>query len=104
MGVSTQTARVRVQQATTPKINHVTVGTTEVSFVLESNLKILTIHNPGNEVIKYSWESGGTGASTDEFITLVAGSARGIDDIDFSGTIYLLASAASQTVEIEQWV
>lgn len=103
MGVAGQTPRGG-GSAATPKITHVVTGLTEIAFPLEPNLQQMLIQNPTGAAIRYSYVLAGTGGSTDEWVELAPCTSRELSGINFSGTIYLLASAVSHTVHIEQWV
>ena len=91
---------VTVGGAGTPNIYNVPVGTTEVSQALTANTKKLTMRARGNADLQVAFASG---QSIVTWFTIPSGCSWSEDMIDFSGTLYFVASKAGQTCEILEW-
>ena len=104
MATSNQTARSRVVVPTTPTVTHVDLAAAvEKAHPVTGTVSKLLIQNAGTADIRESYAINGTGGATDEYYIIPKGSSRFIEGIEFSGIIYMLATA-NQTVFIEQWV
>lgn len=88
---------------TTPTITNLSVplANTEVSHILQTNLKKIIVRCRGLAKIQFAFTS--TDSSTN-FITIHPGSTYSEEGLNLTGkTLYLQTSLASQVVEILEW-
>jgi hypothetical protein len=91
-----------LQPATTPTITNLSVPTanTEVSHALVANVKQILVSNRDNGLLKAAFTVTESGT---KYFTIWPGQTRCFDSLNYSGTLYMQSTSASQTVEIVEW-
>jgi len=89
-------------------ITHVSLPTanTEVTHTLTGNPTTLIIRLQGvNAILRVSYIAGGTGATSDNYVTIEAGAAFLRPNLEFNARdIYLRTDKQNKTAEVEEYV
>ena len=78
---------------------------TEYSFTFPEQTKrvMISLRSPNN--LFYSWQQGQVAGPSGNYLSLLPGASRSMNDIqfDFGDTLYFSSDTDSQVLEIEYW-
>ena len=107
MSFQTQTFRgsANLSPATDPLVTNLispASPSTEFSHTFRDGTKMFIIRNRGTKAIQYAYASGESGTN---YVTIPGNASLSNKDLFLTGvTIYMQVNAASNTIEIEEWI